>query len=113
MVLETMQLGLEVKIDKMTGVRYYNLYEYVPKNRALINYRKSEEGSQYLDLLESIAMNLIQDDGSYDTIPIVKYNLETNTYEKLNNFSIEKAEQIYFNLRTEADRELLKGLKVS
>ncbi|WP_430885195.1 hypothetical protein [Fusibacter sp. JL216-2] len=109
-VLATLPVSLQVVVDKVTGARYFNLFEFRPRARQIIDYRQTR-GDRHLNLLESIAQNLFRDEGAYDTVPIVKYNFENNRYEKLNDFSKTREEQIYYSLRSVEDRRELRNFK--
>ncbi len=105
-ILSTFPFCLEVKIDPDTKLRYYNLCEYVVREKETLDFGSIKDPQErMLMLLETAVRHMTTRDYEFETVPIVRFNPETWSYEKCSVFSKKEEEKMRANMpRTVRDR---------
>lgn len=108
-VLDFIKVTVSVKRDHATNNRYYEVYEFrkvKPKLRKDYHNVKNpiEKVAAFLDTMYDYMASRI-DTSIYETVPILKFDLEKGAYYVMNRFSPELEERIKLNFETSEERE--------
>jgi len=97
-IIDAVPVAIEVKVDPLSGFRYYNMYEFRLVEPMISDDFKYKEGLK--DKCESMLTTVydffvrLTTKVSYEAVPIIIYDKDKNAYVKKNNISDELFKKI-------------------
>lgn len=114
--LETVKVCIFVRMDLERGCRYYEIYEFVPRDNripnAFMDSRLPMEETQrkFMETMYAYMSNMTSADTYFDTIPIVVFNRKGGYYEFKNTISNRLFENLLDNTPLQYERDTLTAL---
>lgn len=114
--LETVKVCIFVRMDLERGCRYYEIYEFVPRDNRIPN-DFLEEGldtetaqRRFMKTMYSYMSNMTSADTYYDTVPIVVFNRKAGIYEFKNSVSNPLFQTLLDNTPLQYERDAVTSL---
>ena len=114
--LETVKVCVFVRMDLERGCRYYEVYEFVPRDNRIPNdfmdpsLPMEESQRKFMETMYSYMSNMTSADTYFDTIPIVVFNRKGGYYEFKNPVSDKLFKTLIDNTPLQYERDEVTGL---
>ena len=114
--LDTVKVCIFVRMDLERGCRYYEIYEFVPRDNRIPNDFMAEgltmEAAQrkFMETMYAYMSNMTSADTYYDTVPIVVFNRKEGIYEFKNTISDRLYQSLFDNTPLQYERDALAAL---